>query len=210
VRNLDETQRVCDYIRNPQDEAGFKEYFANAMSPGFDPETDLIKIGVANQTTMLSKESLEVAAMLERALADRYGADNLEAHFRSFDTICSATQDRQDALLELLETGPDLSVVIGGYNSSNTNNLANIAIKYGPTYHIEDVNGIDDAGTIHHKKAGTDTVLPAKDWLPDGPVTVAVTAGASTPNNKIGEVVVRIAELHGDRAMLDQLMAVAE
>ncbi len=141
VRDADEAERVCDYIRRGGDAAAFLARFAAVCSPGFDPDLHLDRIGVANQTTMLSSESLAIQEMIRSALADRYGGAALPDRFRSFDTICSATQDRQDAVLALLDSRPDLMVVIGGYNSSNTNNLAAMASRAVPTYHIEDAHG---------------------------------------------------------------------
>ena len=151
VRNFEETERVCDYIRGKGNKKEFLAYFEKSVSPGFDPDKDLIKIGVANQTTMLANESLKVAQMIKDTMVDHYGENSIDEHFRSFDTICSATQERQDAILDLLESGIDLTLVIGGYNSSNTNNLTNIAVRYGPAYHIEDVSALIDHESIRHK-----------------------------------------------------------
>jgi 4-hydroxy-3-methylbut-2-enyl diphosphate reductase len=198
VRNFEETERVCDYIRNRGDRDKFLEEFKKALSPGFDPDKDLMKIGVANQTTMLANDSLKVAQMVKEAMADRYGTDRIDEHFRSFDTICSATQERQDAILELLESGVDLTLVIGGYNSSNTNNLTNIAVRYGPAYHIEDVSAILDRENIRHKIPDSHDLETSTGWLPEGDLTIGITAGASTPDSKIEEVINRILELRSE------------
>jgi len=192
VRNFEETDRVCDYIRDKIDNGVFLEYFKKAISPGFNPEQDLLKIGVANQTTMLGKESLKVAEMVKEALIDRYGADVIDDHFRSFDTICSATQERQDAILELLESGADLTIVIGGYNSSNTNNLTNIAVRYGPAFYIEDASAIIDSDHIQHQIPDSHDINTTTGWLPEGKLTIGITAGASTPDSKIEEVINRV------------------
>jgi 4-hydroxy-3-methylbut-2-enyl diphosphate reductase len=197
VRSREEASIVCDYIRHGGDAVAFASRFSEACSPGFDPDLDLGHIGLANQTTMLSSESLEIQEMIRKALVERYGAADLESRFRAFDTICSATQDRQDAVLDLIASRPDLMVVIGGYNSSNTTNLAAIASKSVPTYHIEDASCIDSAGAIRHRPYGARGESTTPGWLPAGPVTVGLTAGASTPNNKIGEVVETIAALRG-------------
>ncbi len=197
VRDRQEVEVVCDYIRNGGDPRPFVERFSRACSPGFDPDLDLGHIGVANQTTMLSSESLEIQEMIRIALADRYGAADLPKRFRAFDTICSATQDRQDAVVELMGLKPDVMVVIGGYNSSNTNNLARISSQGAPTYHIEDASCIEPSGTIRHKPYGATQEIVTRSWLPDGHATIGLTAGASTPNNKIGEVVDAIAALRG-------------
>src|SRR5439155_7015604 len=146
---------------------------------------------------MLSSESIEIQGMIRGALADRYGEDRLYVRFRAFDTICSATQDRQDSVLALIVERPDLLVVIGGYNSSNTTHLAALAGRSVPTYHFEDASCILGVDAIRHKPTGALTEVTTRDWLPDAPATVGLTAGASTPNNKIGEVVATIAALRG-------------
>jgi 4-hydroxy-3-methylbut-2-enyl diphosphate reductase len=128
-------------------------------------------------------------------MARRHGEEYRAANFRTFDTICSATQDRQDAVQELLREPLDAMVVIGGYNSSNTISLAALCAERVPTYHIEDAASIDPlARSIAFRPAGVKhSEAAATDWLPDRDVIrIGLTAGASTPNNKIGETVVRI------------------
>jgi len=198
VRHMDEAKQVCRYIERQGDRSALLAQFAHAISPGFDPDRDLIKVGVANQTTMLSNESLAIAAELRASMTRRWGEATLADHFRTFDTICSATQDRQDAVLKLIEEPLDVMIVIGGYNSSNTTHLAAICAKRVPTYHIEDALCIDpETGSIRHLPAGTKEETRQAAWLPAGPVTIGVTAGASTPNNKIGETVERIVATRG-------------
>jgi 4-hydroxy-3-methylbut-2-en-1-yl diphosphate reductase len=198
VRDMDEARLVMDYIeRQPGalTRDAFREHFFDKASPGFDPDTDLTRVGVANQTTMLASESLAIAAAVGRSLAARYGADDLAHHFRSFDTICSATQERQDAVVRMMQDPPEIMVVIGGYNSSNTNHLAHLCREYTTAYHIADATCIDpERGTIRHKPelAADAPEIETADWLPDGPLTLGLTAGASTPNNKIGETIERI------------------
>jgi 4-hydroxy-3-methylbut-2-en-1-yl diphosphate reductase len=197
VRDREEAGLVCAYIRQGGDDAAFLERFREACSPRFDPSLDLGHIGLANQTTMLSSESIEIQEMIRSALAARYGEAELPARFRAFDTICSATQDRQDAVSDLLGRAPELMVVIGGYNSSNTTHLAALASRSVPTYHIEDASCIAPDGSIRHKPYGCAAEIRTPGWLPDGPRRIGLTAGASTPNNKIGEVVATIAALRG-------------
>jgi 4-hydroxy-3-methylbut-2-enyl diphosphate reductase len=163
----------------------------------FDAERDLGKIGLANQTTMLMSESLEIGEMLRAAVAERYGEVEASWRFRAMDTICSATQDRQDAVIKMLDQGGlDLMVVIGGYNSSNTQALTRICAGRLPTYHIQSAACIEDSAIRHRPAGGPDEVRTAS-WLPLGPVRVGLTAGASTPNNVVGEVVMRILALRG-------------
>ncbi len=178
MRDMAEARELCGYIEGAGGGERLLQLFAGKLSPGFDPARDLVRVGVANQTTMLSGESLAIAAEIRRSMARRYGEANLPEHFRTFDTICSATQDRQDAVLKLIAEPLDLMVVIGGYNSSNTTHLP-------------------EAGTIRFRPVGGSVEERREGWLPPGRVTVGVTAGASTPNNKIGETVERIAAARG-------------
>ncbi|MFQ5825296.1 MAG: 4-hydroxy-3-methylbut-2-enyl diphosphate reductase [bacterium] len=193
VRNLEETQKVCDYILHGRDKKEFMRQFAKASSQNFDPDRDLEKIGLANQTTMLSSESLAIAEEFKKAILQKFGEQNLKAHFQTFDTICSATQDRQDAVLELVKKHKlDLMIVIGGYNSSNTNHLAEIASRFTATYHIDESVCILSKDKIRHKRIGGQEILISEGWLRKGVVQMGITAGASTPNNKIGEAIERI------------------
>jgi 4-hydroxy-3-methylbut-2-enyl diphosphate reductase len=187
---------VCDFIRHGGDPAAFLERFAGSVSPGFDPSVDLERIGMANQTTMLASESLRFQGMVRQAMIDRYGEENVDDHLVAFDTICPATQQRQDALLALLEEPLDLALVIGGYNSSNTGHLAKIASRVVPAYHIQSVREIRSATEIRHR--GTDGEMRVSEgWLPGGEVRIGLTAGASTPNLEIGRVVRRLIEFRG-------------
>jgi len=195
-----EAQIVCDYIRSGGDREAFLAQFGSAASPGFDPDRDLVRIGCANQTTMLMTESLEIGEMFRDAIRARYGEAALPGQFRSFDTICSATQERQDAVIALLdEERLDLMLVVGGYNSSNTCNLARICAAQVPTYHIADPDCMISGRELRHRPvgapsttAGVETIT--RDWLPAaGPVVIGLTAGASTPNNIVGDVIQRLA-----------------
>jgi len=203
VRDLAEAQLVMDWIEGKPDaldRAAFLEHFAGKTSPDFDPDTDLKRIGVANQTTMLANESLAIAAAVKKSMARAHGDDYVAENFRSFDTICSATQERQDAIVKMMQDPPDVMVVIGGYNSSNTNHLAHLCREYTATYHVSDATKIDpDARTITHKPelAPETPEQVATDWLPEGEIEVGITAGASTPNNKIGEAVERVLAMRG-------------
>ncbi len=203
VRDMVEALLVCDYIEckpGALNRDAFGEHFRSKATPGFDPEADLVRVGVANQTTMLASESLAIAAEVGRSLAARYGTQALADHFRSFDTICSATQERQDAVLRMMQEPPDVMVVIGGYNSSNTNHLAHLCREYCATYHIADAACIDPgSGAIRHKPelAADAPEVVTHDWLGRGPLTLGLTAGASTPNNKIGETIERILATRG-------------
>ncbi len=198
VLNMDEARIVCDFIEHGGDAEALGARFAQGVSPGFDFERDLIRVGIANQTTMLSGESLAIAEEIRRSIERRYGATALAEHFRSFDTICSATQERQDAVVALLEEPLDVMLVVGGYNSSNTCHLAALVQSKGvPTFHIEDAACVEPAsGAIRHQPIGTKQEERTEDWLGKGRI-IGVTAGASTPNNKIGETIARVCQLAG-------------
>jgi len=200
VRDMKETELLCAFIRGEEDAAAIHETFVDRdrASAGFDPERDLARIGVANQTTMLAAESLAIAARLGEAISDRYGPEELPRRFRSFDTICSATQDRQDAVTDMMKDPPDVMIVIGGFNSSNTNHLAALCARSTRTFHIESARGIDvGSGLLTYKPAGAQDVETAAAWLPDGPVAIGLTAGASTPDSLIGETAANILRMEG-------------
>ena len=189
-----ETDVVCEYIRHGGDADAFMSHFSKAASAGFDPDRDLQRIGLANQTTMLMTESLEIGEMIRQAMTDRYGEADVTAHYQAFDTICSATQDRQDAVVALLrEYSVDLMIVIGGYNSSNTANLARICAASRPTFHIADPECLVSSDEIRHRSVGSKTEVTATGWLPAaGPLMVGLTSGASTPDNLVGAAIARL------------------
>jgi 4-hydroxy-3-methylbut-2-enyl diphosphate reductase len=197
VRGMAEAELVLEYLRGRGDRGSFMSRFTAASSPGFDPDLHLERIGLANQTTMLSSESLAIAERLREAVVEVRGAEAAAVSFRSFDTICSATQDRQDAVIELLESGVDVMLVIGGYNSSNTGNLARICAERVPTWHVAASQCIGESGAIEHLPAGSKTVVTDESWLPEGPLRFGVTAGASTPNSEVGAVIARVLALRG-------------
>lgn len=196
VLDREEAALACEYIRAGGSAGAFMQRFEHASSPGFDPDRDLQHIGCANQTTMLSSESLEIGEMFRAAMRDRYGEAALAARFRAFDTICSATQDRQDAVIGLLEERPlDLMIVIGGLNSSNTYNLARICATRVPTYHIADPDGLVSAADIRHKPVDSSREITTTGWLPEGRLSIGLTSGASTPDNLVGTAIRRLDEL---------------
>ena len=201
VLDGDEAALVCDYIAGRESSADlFHERFASACSPGFDPKLHLQRVGLANQTTMLMSESLKIGEMVQQAMVERYGEASLGKHYRAFDTICSATQDRQDAARSLFARSIlDLAIVIGGYNSSNTRNLARICEEQVPTYHIAEPACLVSAASLRYLPTVGPLPQPettATGWLPaTNPLTIGVTAGASTPDNIVGQVIARLVDL---------------
>ncbi len=203
VRDMNEAELVGAYMTGRKGRLGredFMDRFGKGSSDGFDPDEHLKKIGVANQTTMLATESLAIGARLREMMAESFGEQHAREHFRSFGTICSATQERQDAVLEMMKDPPDVMIVIGGYNSSNTNHLAHLCRRYTKTFHIDNASCVDpDTGAIHHKpELNPDAPEVADwDWLPAGPFQLGITAGASTPDNEIGRTLARVLEARG-------------
>ena len=197
VFNLDETDYVCNYILNGGDKREFLEKFKGAFSKGFDPDVHLQAVGVANQTTMLRGETEEVQRRIKTAMEKKFGASEVNKHFRFFDTICGATQDRQDALQKLLREPMDLLIVIGGYNSSNTSHLAEMGEAQLPTYFIKNAAKMESDKLIRHYDQHRKEEIETRDWLPRGTITVGVTAGASCPNNLIEDTIRRLFELRG-------------
>jgi len=194
VLNLEEAQYVAGYILHGGDKKEFLKKFDQASSPGFDPDVDLEKVGIANQTTMLKSETEQIGKLFERTMLEKYGPTEFNEHFMSFNTICDATQERQDAMLNLVKEDLSLLVVIGGFNSSNTTHLQEIGIEHGiPSYHIDGGSRILEGNKIEHKPLSKDLEI-AENWLPEGEITVGITSGASTPDQAVEEVIQKILE----------------
>lgn len=197
VLNLGECDAVCEYIRHGGDRTAFLARFRHAISSGFDPDLHLQRVGVANQTTMLKSETEELQRRVAAAIADRDrgSTDN----FRMFDTICGATQERQDALFGMLDHPMDLMLVVGGYNSSNTTHLVEIAEEHLPSFFIHDASCLRSLEEIVHYDlhSKSEKASYSGKLLGDGPVTVGITAGASCPNNLIEATILRIFQLRG-------------
>jgi 4-hydroxy-3-methylbut-2-en-1-yl diphosphate reductase len=199
VADLAEADRVCAFLRGELGAQALLRELGEAASPGFDPERHLEHVGLINQTTMLASESREIARRIALAIEERWGAAHVKERFRDFDTICSATQENQDAVLDLLASSPalDLMLVVGGYESSNTHHLARIAAARIPTYHIEEAAEIA-AEAIHHQRLDRRERVSTRGWMPAGPVVIGFTAGASTPDQQLGQVIERVIQVAGE------------
>lgn len=194
VENLNESKWVCDYILNGGKREEFLLKFEKATSHGFDPDKQLERVGIANQTTMLKGETELIGKLFESTMMKKYGPANLNEHFFSpGDTICDATQERQDAMILMVEENLDLMIVIGGFNSSNTGHLKEIAQHNNiNSYHIDGPECIVSGDQIKHLELGKNTPIISCDWLPEGELNIGITAGASTPNQVVEKVIEKI------------------
>jgi 4-hydroxy-3-methylbut-2-en-1-yl diphosphate reductase len=195
VLNMSQADYVADYILNGGDKVEFMAKFGKSCSVGFDPDKHLERVGIANQTTMLKGETEEIGKLFERTMLKKYGPLELNYHFQSFNTICDATQERQDAMFELVEDKLDLMMVIGGFNSSNTTHLQEIAVERNiPSYHIDSVARIKSQKSIEYRQLNGELKM-ADNWLPNGKIVVGVTSGASTPDKVVEDIIEKIFEL---------------
>ncbi len=195
VLNLAEAEYVCNYILKGGKRDEFMAKFHKACSVGFNPDTDLERVGIANQTTMLKGETEQIGKLFERTMMRKYRPGNLNQHFLSFNTICDATQERQDAMFKLVDEKLDLAIVIGGFNSSNTTHLQEIAIEQGIlSYHIDSAERIGPGNRIQHKPLHRDLEV-TENWLPQGSIVIGITSGASTPDKVIADILEKIFEL---------------
>ena len=196
VFDLEEAEYVANYILGNGDRDHFLQKFSKAFSKGFDPEIHLERVGVANQTTMLKSETEEIGKLFENTMLKKYGPAHLNDHFLAFNTICDATEERQDAMFSLVDEDLDMLVVIGGFNSSNTTHLQEIAITNNiQSFHIDTPDRISvENNSICHKPLESDLVLK-KDFIPDGELTVGITSGASTPDKVVADVIEKLIKI---------------
>lgn len=200
IRDMGEAKELARFIRNEGDVSEFMKMFSGRLSEGFDPTIDLHRIGVVNQTTMLAYETQEISDFLRSVMEKTYGAEALGEHFADTrDTLCYATAENQNAIHHLVETGGDLAIVVGGYNSSNTSHLAKICKKSLPTYYVQDAEEILSHEEIRHMDLDSMTVVTSSGWLPkkQGAVEILMSAGASSPDALVDQVILRLVDLLG-------------
>jgi len=210
VRDMEEAEALAKVIRGEKDADFFYDYFEDKYSEDFDPERDLRKLGVVNQTTMLAEETAAIADLMRDAMMERYGEAHVEERFAdTSDTLCYATNENQNATKALIEDGADLGVVVGGYNSSNTSHLVELCEEHMPTYFIRDASEFDAPSEIHHFDVHAKEEVATKNWFPaeDTPVDVLLTSGASCPDALLDEVVRKILSWFPDARPVEDALA---
>ncbi len=210
VQNMEETERLARIVSGDEPPERFEEWFRHRSSPGFDPALHLTRIGVVNQTTMLASETQAIADRMRRAMLERYGEEAIGEHFMDTrDTLCYATNENQNATAALVESGGDLAVVVGGYNSSNTSHLVELCEGSLPTYFIRDAEEIVSRDTIRHFDIHRREITTTRDWLPEPgrPLEVVLTSGASCPDALVDDVIRRIVEFFPDPLPIEEAIA---
>ena len=213
VLNLIEAKNLAKVICGEADREFFFKYFADSHSPGFEPDRDLKRIGVVNQTTMLATETQAIADLLRGAMVDRYGEEHIDDHFADTkDTLCYATKENQDATLALIADRGDLALVVGGYNSSNTSHLVELCEGKMQTYFVRDAGELESPRSIRHWDIHAKTVYETPDWLPmtrpdGGPVDIILTAGASCPDALLDEVLCKVVSWFPQTLAVDDVLA---
>ncbi|PEN12773.1 4-hydroxy-3-methylbut-2-enyl diphosphate reductase [Longibacter salinarum] len=209
VRNMEEAEDLAKVIRGDEDAEFFYKHFDDKYSEGFDPETDLERLGVVNQTTMLATETKAIANLLREAVIDRYGVDNVKEHFAdTSDTLCYATNENQDATLSLIDDGGDVGIVVGGYNSSNTSHLVELCEEKMPTYFIRSASEFDSPAEIKHFDLHRQDVTTTENWFPtdDTPVDIVLTSGASCPDALLDEVIRKVVAWFPDARSVEEAL----
>ncbi|MDG5768183.1 4-hydroxy-3-methylbut-2-enyl diphosphate reductase [Balneolales bacterium ANBcel1] len=209
VLNPEEARILADIMVEKRPRDDFQKYFGMKCTDGFDPLTDLKRFGVINQTTMLASETREVMEILKQAVIEKHGEADVEMHFAdTSDTLCYATNENQSATYALMEERADLALVVGGYNSSNTMHLVELLEERFPTYHIRDASEIKSQWEIHHFNQWKKKVEKTRSWMPktDGPMTIALTSGASCPDALVDEVLLKTASWFEDCLPLEKAL----
>jgi len=207
VRDVEEAETLCKVITGEADRDTFDRVFGDKCSEGFDPVVDLARVGVVNQTTMLAAETHEISEMIRAALAARYGEDQIAEHFAdTSDTLCYATNENQNATYTLVDTAADLSLVVGGYNSSNTSHIVELCEEKMPTYFVKNADEIVSADEIHHFDLRKREIVKAEGWLPSSrPLTIALTCGASCPDSVVEGVLLRVLSYFPEAKSVDDV-----
>lgn len=212
VRDLAEAEDLARVIRAEASAEVFYERFEDRHTAGFDPETDLQKIGVVNQTTMLATETQAIADLIRQALLDRYGEADIQEHFAdTSDTLCYATNENQNATLALIDDGADVALIVGGYNSSNTGHLVELCEQQMPTYFIRDAACVHSPAHIEHFDLHAGEETESEHWLPaqeslGRPVDIILGAGASCPDALLDAVLQKIVAWFPEARPIDEVL----
>lgn len=210
VLNPEEATLLAEIMTGGREAGEFDKLFGHKSTPGFDPLVDLERFGVVNQTTMLASETRKVMRILKEAAAERFGESTLDDHFAdTSDTLCYATNENQSATYALVDAKPDLAIVVGGYNSSNTMHLVEILERHCPVYHIRDASEMDTPESIRHYDQWSRKMRRTENWLPESPVpiTVALTSGASCPDVLVDEVLLEILSFLPDSRPVEDVLS---
>ena len=197
VRDMKDAESLSNYIIGSKTRAEFFEEFHGKYSSNFDPDKDLARIGVVNQTTMLASETQAIAEFLKQIMIQKFGGANIKDHFADTrDTLCYATNDNQDATYELLKTNAHLAIVVGGYNSSNTSHIVELCERRFPTYFINSDEEIKSLEEIHHFNYSRKEKVVTHNFIPDrSPVSIVLTSGASCPDTLVDKVMLKLVSL---------------
>jgi len=209
VQDMKDSERLAEYIKGKKDKKEFYSEFENMYSKGFDPEKDLQRIGVVNQTTMLATETQSIADFFKKVIVEKFGESNLKSHFADTrDTLCYATNDNQDASYELLKTGADIAIVVGGYNSSNTSHIVELCEREFPTYFINSEMEIKSLNEIHYFDIHRKEKKIMLDFLPEKQsLKIVLTSGASCPDTLVDRVMLRLLKFFPSSRKLEEVIA---
>lgn len=208
VKDIAQTKMLGEVIKGNISKTEFYTLFDGMYSEGFDPDKDLIKAGVVNQTTMLATETQEIADYIKQVMLEVHGEENYRQHFADTrDTLCYATNDNQDATYGLLEQDADIAVVVGGFNSSNTSHIVELCERKFPTFFIRSAHDIISAAEIQHFNYRAKKEITSKNWLPQKPkARIILTSGASCPDTLVDEVMLKILDFFPGSNSIETLM----
>ena len=208
IKNMEEAKKLADFILKKINLETFNLFFQNRYSANFDPEKELEKIGVINQTTMLATETQEIADFLKKTMIEKYGIEELKNHFADTrDTLCYATNENQEATYQLLKKEADLAIVVGGYNSSNTSHIVELCEQKLPTYFISSADEIISNEKIKHYNYHKREQLSTENYLPNkNPITILLTSGASCPDAVIEKVLKKLTSFFENEKILENAL----
>lgn len=206
IRNLEEAKKLGEIILEKIPYQNFFEIFPGRFSKGFDPYVQLKKIGIVNQTTMLASETQEIANYLKDIMIQKYGVENIKEHFfDTRDTLCYATHENQEATVSALKSNPDIAIVIGGYNSSNTSQIVKLCKQKTTTYFISSPENITETQEIQHYSIDANKEIVTTNFLPSKtPLKILVTSGASCPDILVEETIKKIMSFYFSNSEIDK------